>query len=73
MSNEIKNTSKNPNPEWLMDGNPSAIEDQEKQGQQELIHLDVLPVEIGKYSKYDEKEILESFGFKFLSIVKDWD
>lgn len=32
MKNEVKNTSKDPNPEWLLGGNPNAIETQEKQG-----------------------------------------
>lgn len=54
----------------MFDGNPGAIENQEAQGQKQFINSDVLPVKIGPYSQYDEKEILESFGFKFLGIVE---
>lgn len=36
MSNKITNTENSPRPEWLMGGNPNAIEAQEKQGQDEL-------------------------------------
>ena len=31
------NTEKEPRFEWLLGGNPNAIEQQEKQGQQELV------------------------------------
>jgi hypothetical protein len=67
---KVTNTSKNPNPEWLFGGNPNAIENQEAEGQKELVNSDVLPVDIDKYSKYDGKEILENLGFKFLGVVE---
>lgn len=37
------NTEKDPRPEWLMGGNPNAIEAQEAQGQKELINSLQLP------------------------------
>lgn len=43
---KITNTSANPNPEWLMGGNPNAIEQQEANGQMELVESSQLPKEI---------------------------
>ena len=34
---KIVNTSKNSKPDWLFGGNPSAIENQEAQGQKEIL------------------------------------
>lgn len=42
--NRIKNTSKNPTPEWLMGGNPNAILSQERQGQTEVVKSCQLPL-----------------------------
>jgi len=70
MNNKIKNTSKSPNPEWLMGGNPNAIEAQEAQGQTELVNSDVLPVDMGTHSEHNHKKILKGYGFKFLGVVE---
>ncbi len=43
----ITNTTRNGfHPEWLMGGNPRAIEAQEKRGQDELVTSNVFPVEV---------------------------
>ena len=41
----IKNTSKNPHHEWILGGNPSAIEAQESEGQRQLAASSQLPIE----------------------------
>lgn len=41
---KITNTSKTSHLEWLMGGNPNAIEAQEAQGQQELVESSQLPL-----------------------------
>lgn len=49
----IKNTSRTPNPEWLMGANPDAIIRQEKQGQQELVNSTQLPLKLNDRDKTD--------------------
>ncbi len=62
MGKKITNTSKDElHPEWVMGGNPRAIEAQEKRGQEELINSEQLPCECKK----EDKEKLESLGVKF--------
>lgn len=43
---KITNTSTNPNPEWLFGLNPNAIEQQEANGQIQLVESSQLPKEI---------------------------
>ena len=59
----IKNTSKTPNPEWLMGGNPSAIENQEAEGQKEFCNSSQLPRTDG-YN--DVKAQYEMMGIRVL-------
>ena len=58
---------KNPNPEWLMGGNPRAIENQEAQGQIELCNSSQLP----RTGWYDDikKEYIKR-GIKVIGISK---
>lgn len=63
MSKKITNTSKDSvHPEWVMGGNPKAIEAQEKRGQEELVNSEQLPC---KCIPKADKEKLESYGIKF--------
>lgn len=55
----ITNTKQNPHPEWLMGGNPQAIEKQEAQGQQEVVNAAVLPTNV------TNREMFESAGVVF--------
>lgn len=77
----IKNTSKNPNPEWLMGGNPKAIEAQEARGQKELCNSNQLPKTDGfkdikdEYEKLGIKVLGESKGDEIwydVILPKDW-
>ena len=62
----MKNTAKEElHPEWLMGGDPAAIENQEANGQRELVEGAQLPVEI------TGKEILEKAGIKFGESLPD--
>lgn len=65
----INNTSKNPHPEWLMGGNPNAIEDQELKGQQELVNSSQLPSQLNSSSDKSDKDAEEAYtrmGIKVL-------
>lgn len=54
----ITNTAKDDvNPQWLMGGNPNAIEQQEAQGQEELVASELLPSQ-------GDWEGLEKLGIK---------
>ena len=47
MSRKVTNTSQTEvNPQWVMGGNPNAIEAQEARGQEELVNSDQLPVDV---------------------------
>lgn len=64
--NKITNTARNEvRPEWLMGGNPSAIENQEAEGQEELVTSTQLPV------KVTGREILEEAGVAFGKVCQD--
>lgn len=60
----IDNTSKHPRPDWLLGGNPRAIEAQEAQGQQQLVNSDRLPTRINSFGKYGD-EAFTALGFEF--------
>jgi hypothetical protein len=64
----IRNTSKFKRPDWLFGGNPKAIEEQEAQGQKELVEtsegdIAQLPA---RGNSCDAKEIYETLGFEVL-------
>ncbi|MEM6911065.1 MAG: hypothetical protein AAF555_05725 [Verrucomicrobiota bacterium] len=64
----ITNTTKQEaRPEWLMGGNPSAIENQEARGQQELCESTQLPTRV----LHGDKSKLEEAGVKFGEPCKD--
>jgi len=54
-------------PEWLMGGNPNAIERQEDRGQQELVNAEVLPSAINSFG--GDQKTLEDAGVVFGDIV----
>src|SRR5258708_4867832 len=59
----IENTSLNPSPEWLFGGNPTAIENQEAEGQKLLCQSSQLPVDVrGR----DALETYKSLGIKVI-------
>lgn len=64
----IKDTRKNPHPEWLMGGNPDAIERQEEQGQKELIESSQLPIKINN-SRKDFGDLLDGEFYKKIGIT----
>jgi len=58
----ITNTNKHEaHLEWVMGGNPQAIESQEAKGQTELVNSQQLPVDVDKKSR----QKLEALGVKF--------
>ncbi len=67
---KITNTADNEqHPEWLMGGNPDAIESQEARGQEELVNADVLPTSIASYA--EPRKVLEDAGVVFGEEVKN--
>lgn len=68
----IKNTTNTPHRDWLLGGNPEAIENQEKEGQNELVESAQLPRKINNNSiKYfSAKEFYEAIGIKVLGESK---
>jgi len=80
MSKQIKNTELDSglrsNTEWLFGVNPNIIEQQERQGQEQLINSCQLPIKKfvlfgGNY--FDAKEQYESLGIKVLQQSSDDD
>lgn len=67
MSKKVTNTEKNPNPEWLLGGNPNAIERQEAEGQNELVNSSQLPVSSNTIG-VEAKEQYEKMGIKVIGI-----
>lgn len=67
--NKITKTDRLPRPDWLMGGNPRAIEVQEAAGQKQLVESDVLPTKMGWNNDGTTKAALESYGIKFLGVV----
>lgn len=59
----IENTSLNPRPEWLFGGNPTAIENQEAEGQKLLCQSSQLPVDV---RGGDALETYKSLGIKVI-------
>lgn len=66
---KVTNTEKNPRHEWLLGGNPSAIERQEAQGQSELVNSSQLPVSSNTMG-VDAKEQYEKMGIKVKGVSK---
>jgi len=62
---KITNTSKNSHLEWLMGGNPNAIEAQEAQGQKELVESSQLPRKTNDYDVKVKKQY-KKMGIKIL-------
>lgn len=54
----------------LVGGSSNAIELQEAQGQRELVNSTTFPTDMGRYSDYDTKAILEAAGIKFGEVVE---
>lgn len=57
--------------EAMFTGTDDSVRRQETDGQQSFIGSDTLPTDIGRYSSYDEKQILKNVGFKFFEVVED--
>lgn len=72
-TNKITNTTNNVRQEWLMGGNPCAIEAQELQGQWELIESQQLPKECNSPSGINAIEQYSNMGIKVLTASKDDD
>lgn len=68
---KITDTTKNPTPHWLMGGNPSAIEAQEKQGQSELVQSSQLPIKGNSPFGLDPKSQYEAIGIKVIGSSDD--
>lgn len=55
----ITNTKNNPRYDWVLGGNPAAIESQEARGQMELIDSEQLPVKVeGDRKKLEDKGVV---------------
>ena len=68
-TNTSREAAKSPTMQsWVMGGNPRAIEQQEAQGQAELVNSDTLPTDMGDCNN---KKILEAAGVKFVCQVPD--
>lgn len=61
---KVPNTTQDPRPEWLLGGNPNAIEQQESDGQAALAQSAQLPTDMAPLDKTE----LEKLGVKFLTI-----
>ena len=67
-SGQITNTEhKEKHPEWVMGGNPGAIEQQEARGQTEMVQSEQLPTEVRG------QEALEAAGVVFGSVCEGDD
>lgn len=64
---KVTNTEKNPRTEWLLGGNPNAIERQEAQGQNELVNSSQLPTNSNTRG-VDAKEQYEKMGIKVIGV-----
>ena len=64
--NKVTNTSKNPRVEWLMGGNPNAIEAQETQGQKEVVESSQLPSKVNYPREIDIEEQYTLMGIKVI-------
>jgi hypothetical protein len=62
----ITNTTKSPRIDWLFGGNPAAIEDQEAQGQTQLVSSSQLPAKINYGSKESAAEQYQKMGIKVI-------
>lgn len=68
---QVTNTENKPRPEWLMGGNPQAIEAQEAQGQKELVESSQLPSKCNYPSiKIDIIKQYEAMGIKVIGQTK---
>jgi len=68
---EIEDTTKSPHTEWLMGGNPGAIERQEKEGQMQLVQSCQLPAKINHpMGAWIEKEY-EKMGIEIIGKGND--
>lgn len=71
---KIENTKKSPKIGWLLGGNPQAIEDQEKEGQQQLTlkkKVQQLPSKVQfEYSEENSTKRYKTLGFKVISESK---
>jgi len=81
MDKKIVNTSNNPRPDWLLGGNPAAIENQEAQGQKEICEAEQLPRTDGykdlkdKYKQLGVEVLRETQGdhlFYDVTLPKGW-
>lgn len=66
---KVTNTANNPRHDWTMGGNPQAIEQQEAQGQKELVNSSQLPTNSNTRG-VDAKEQYEKMGIKVIGITK---
>ncbi len=67
------NTENNPMPHWLMGGNPNAIEQQEAQGQRELVNSLQLPIRCNSPRGVNASEQYNKMGIKTLTGSKGDD
>lgn len=65
----IKNTSGNPRLSWLFEGNPEAIDRQEKEGQKELVASSIEEVQQlpARGNGCDAREVYQKLGFEVIS------
>ncbi len=63
---KVTNTSKRPRLEWLMGGNPNAIEAQEAQGQKELVNSSQLPSKVNSPRGVNIEEQYALMGIKVI-------
>lgn len=70
---KVKNTKKTPNPEWLFGVDPFAIENQEAQGQVELIGSQQLPRKCNSPRGVNASEQYHKMGIKVLTSSKGDD
>ena len=63
---KVTNTSKSPRLEWLMGGNPNAIEAQEAQGQKEIVKSSQLPTKVNSPRGVNIEEQYALMGIKVI-------
>ena len=64
---KVTDTSKKPMLNWLFGGNPKAIEDQEAEGQKELVESSQLPVKVNTPRGVSAQEQYKAMGIKVIS------
>lgn len=65
---KITNTGNYPKPQWLGGGNPTAIEKQESEGQEEMVNSMQLPIKCNNIDMSNATGFYQEIGIKIFSV-----